>query len=237
MLRQFRQAIHKIGASDRPLMKAIANIIRFPAKVTQYQLLTIQKPAWVVDLVRSVHREHEFTMWPYELTLLFLLASSARRLRGDFAEVGVYKGSSAKLLCEAKGEVALHLFDTFQGLPAFGSTDDVALSERQYAESLPNVRAYLRKYTNVHFYEGLFPHTATPVGNRQFSFVHLDLDLYQSTLESLKFFYPRMRPGGMIVSHDYSTLSSVREAFDEFFAEKPELVLELPTSQCLVVKG
>ena len=33
------------------------------------------------------------------------------------AEVGVYQGVSAKLICEAKGDKELHLFDTFEGLP------------------------------------------------------------------------------------------------------------------------
>lgn len=237
MLKKFKQTIHEIGASDHPLMKVVANIIRFPTKATQFQLLTIQKPASLVDFISTVQRDHEFTSWPYEKTLIFLLASVAQKLPGDFAEVGVYKGNTAKLVAEVKGIKALHLFDTFEGLPAFSSVDDFALSEQQYAESLPNVRAYLDKYSNIHFYKGMFPDTATPVEKKQFAFVHLDLDLYQSTLDSLKFFYPRMSPRGMIISHDYSTISGVRQAFDEFFADKPELILEMPTSQCLIVKA
>src|SRR3989344_3046104 len=42
---------------------------------------------------------------------------------GAYAEVGVFRGASAKLICEAKGQNELHLFDTFSGLPKVGQTD------------------------------------------------------------------------------------------------------------------
>ena len=43
------------------------------------------------------------------------------------AEVGVYQGVSAKLICEAKGDKELHVFDTFEGLPDKSGTDVPAL--------------------------------------------------------------------------------------------------------------
>jgi len=52
----------------------------------------------------------------------------------------------------------------------------------------------------------------------------------------LEYFYPRMIPGGVILSHDYSLLAGVEKAFTEFFADKPEEVIDLPTTQCLVFK-
>ena len=69
-------------------------------------------------------------------------------------------------------------------------------------------------------------------------FVHLDLDIYESTYKSLEFFYPRMVAGGIIVSHDYSNLTvpAVRRAFTEFFKDKREPVIPLWDTQCTVVK-
>ena len=52
----------------------------------------------------------------------------------------------------------------------------------------------------------------------------------------MEFFYPRMVPGGVMLTHDYSLLGGVKKAFDEFFADKPEGIIELPTTQCMVVK-
>ena len=72
--------------------------------------------------------------------------------------------------------------------------------------------------------------------NRRFSFVHLDVDLYQSTLDCLNFFYPRLSLGGIIISHDYTTAEGVDLAFDEFFSNKPETPMELIGYQVMVVK-
>jgi hypothetical protein len=41
---------------------------------------------------------------------------------------------------------------------------------------------------------------------------------------------------GIIISHYPITASGVRKAFDEFFFEKAEPVIETAGSQCLVVK-
>jgi hypothetical protein len=45
-----------------------------------------------------------------------------------------------------------------------------------------------------------------------------------------------MTPGGIILSHDYVTAPGVKKAFDDFFEDKKEPVLETAGSQCLVVK-
>jgi len=66
--------------------------------------------------------------------------------------------------------------------------------------------------------------------------VHFDVDLYESTLACLRFFYPRMLPGGVMLSHDYSILAGVRKAVDEFLDGKPEKPIELPSTQCMIVK-
>jgi hypothetical protein len=39
-----------------------------------------------------------------------------------------------------------------------------------------------------------------------------------------------------MLSHDYGLLSGVESAFQKFFADKPENIIEQPTTQCMVVK-
>jgi hypothetical protein len=65
--------------------------------------------------------------------------------------------------------------------------------------------------------------------------VHLDADLYASTTAGLEFFYPRMIPGGIIITHDFSILPGVAHAFSEFFLQKGRAIIELPTTQAMVV--
>jgi hypothetical protein len=71
--------------------------------------------------------------------------------------------------------------------------------------------------------------------NSRFSFVHLDADLYKSTLYSLNFFYPRLVDGGLILSHDYHA-EGVKRAFHEFLKDRQKLVIELASSQCIVIR-
>jgi O-methyltransferase len=68
--------------------------------------------------------------------------------------------------------------------------------------------------------------------------VHLDADLYEPILEGLKFFYPRMPKHGMILVHDYNAWIGARKAVDDFFSDKPELVIPMPdkSGSALIVK-
>jgi O-methyltransferase len=150
--------------------------------------------------------------------------------------VGVFQGGSAKLICESKGDRSLHLFDTFEGLPEPEACDEGRFHGGQYRGGADAVREYLKNYRDVSICAGYFPDTAGPLRERVFSLVHLDVDLYRSTLDCLEFFYPRMLQGGIIISHDYNNATGVRRAFAEFFAGKPEPILEVALSQALVVK-
>ena len=156
---------------------------------------------------------------------------------GDIAEVGVYKGGSAKIICSAKGDKHLHLFDTFEGLPKVDEIDMVwPFYEGKFAASYDSVREYLKDGENVYFLQRNLSRTSDPVKDKLFSLVNLDVDCYESTKQCLEFFYSRMSPGGIVLSHDYITAPGVKKAFDDFFDGKPEPVLETAGSQCLVVK-
>jgi hypothetical protein len=74
------------------------------------------------------------------------------------------------------------------------------------------------------------------VEERTYAFAHFDVDLYEGTVGCLEYFYPRMVRGGILLSHDYDWASGVRKAFDDFFADKPERIIEQPSTQCMVLK-
>jgi O-methyltransferase len=94
----------------------------------------------------------------------------------------------------------------------------------------------LQGYSNMHFHQGLFPSTTAGLDHLRFSFVHLDVDLYQSTKDGLEWFYPKLNRGGMLISHDYPEAKGVVKAFHEFFADKPECLIELNGTQVGFVK-
>lgn len=55
-------------------------------------------------------------------------------------------------------------------------------------------------------------------GEPCFALVSLDPDLYEPTLEGLRYFYPRLAPGGRILIHDYTScqFEGVKMAVDEY---------------------
>ena len=71
-------------------------------------------------------------------------------------------------------------------------------------------------------YKGWIPDRFKEVENRKFQFVHIDVDLYQPTLDALEFFYPRLVSGGVIVCDDYNLtmFPGAKQAWDEFFSGK-----------------
>jgi O-methyltransferase len=203
----------------------------------QLFLLKFHKDPQAVRLLSQVRRERRSLLFAYEAFMVYSFGKAYNRLPGAMAEVGVFQGASAKLLCEAKGDgVELHLFDTFGGLPQSTSADKGVHHENQYPCSLESVKQYLKDYDNVSFHPGLFPASADSLPEMKFSFVHLDVDLYESTLAGLEYFYPRLLPGGVILSHDYSILAGVKKAFTDFLKDKPELPVQLPSTQCMLIK-
>lgn len=156
---------------------------------------------------------------------------------GDMAELGVFAGASARLIADhMQPGKTLHLFDTFEGLPAVGELDAARFAAGEFSSTLESAREYLNTAESVRFHKGLFPQTAGAVEDTRFSFVHLDVDIYSSTLAGLEFFYPRMSKGGIIITHDFMSADGVTAAFREFFDGKPEPVIELTGYQALVVK-
>ena len=199
-------------------------------------LLQGHKQPHVMAAIRTARHGRESLLSGNEAFTLFSIARAQSAFDGEMAEVGVYQGCSAKMISTASEGRPLHLFDTFAGLPDPAAFEHDRMRTGHYAASLAGVQAFLADVPNVHYYPGLFPDTAGPAADRRFSFVHLDVDLKSSTLACLEFFYPRLVPGGVLLTHDYSYLDGVREAFAEFFADKRERPIELPTSQAMLVK-
>jgi O-methyltransferase len=173
-----------------------------------------------------------------EMLNIYQMVKRTEKLEGDIAEVGVYRGGSAAIMAHFKGNRQLHLFDTFEGLPEVNREKDTLEKGSMNATSEETVKKLLNGYPGWQTYKGIFPDTSGPIENRTFSVVHLDTDLYDGTLQSLDFFYDRMQKGGIIMTHDYNDILTpgVKEAFDLFFSDKPEPVIELWDTHAMVVK-
>jgi O-methyltransferase len=168
---------------------------------------------------------------------LMACARAARLLPGAFAEAGVFKGGSARLICEEKGEAPLHLFDVFEGLqghPVAGGEEVQRHFGRTHG-TFAEVRRLLVSYPDVHIHAGLFPETTAGLDQLRFSFVHLDLDLPGPTLAALEFFHPRLVAGGILILDDYCD-RYIKPCVDAWFATRADTLIELPWSQLMVVR-
>lgn len=144
-----------------------------------------------------------------------VIAKFVKETSGNIAEVGVSIGDTAEVICQNKGDRTFYLFDTFTGHPFEGiirEKDATQQKEGKHVAKIEDVQERL-KYPNLIWKKGFFPDTAE---GKDFGFVNLDTDLYIGTFEGLKYFYPRMRKGGVILIHDYPDISGVRKAVDEF---------------------
>jgi hypothetical protein len=201
---------------------------------------TIHNDRHFLELFKEIYVQRKALLGIREMNNIYTLAKQTAKIKGDIAEVGVYKGGSARILAECKGDRAVHLFDTFAGMPAVRASIDKHRQGDFADTSLESVQAYLASFKNIYFHKGYFPETTKGLEQqtKKFSFVNLDVDIYESTLNGLKYFYPKMTRGGVILSHDYRSIScpGVKQAYDEFFADKPEIIIELWDTQCVVIK-
>lgn len=172
---------------------------------------------------------------------LYYYINSLLPLDGAVAEFGVYQGYSAVFISNFIEGVPLYLFDTFTGIPKVNNATDIDLAGSFSNTSAAKVAIDLKDYPKLYIGAGLFSEVCqkNEFTDIKFCFVHMDVDLYSSTMEGLNFFYPRLTSGGILISHDYTNVCApgVNLAFTEFFADKEENIVILKnTSQCLIRK-
>ena len=162
---------------------------------------------------------------------------------GDTAECGVFTGGMSYLILkanEASGVKRTHyLFDSFEGLSAPSKEDgdywkigDLTAGEAIVKKNLADCRDFV-------LMRGWIPKRFAEVADARFSFVHIDVDLYEPTRDSLAFFLPRMSEGGIIVVDDYgfSTCPGATRACEEVLKDASEKMLALPDGGGFIIKG
>jgi O-methyltransferase len=142
-----------------------------------------------------------------------------------YLEFGVFKGTTLRHWTGLLKHPAsyLHGFDSFEGLPeTWGYFVD--------KETL-NVRGVMPKFDDprVQLFKGWFNETL-PVYLREFKphptlIVHLDADLYSSTIFVLRELKPHLRPGTILIFDEFFDREHELKAFTEFLKEFP-LVIE-----------
>lgn len=169
------------------------------------------------------------------------LAQYAATFKGEMAEVGSWNGGSGRLLAKTIPWKKLTVFDTFEGIPHVIDGVDPEKFKKEFSEAgiYEIAKRTLSDCSNVEMRRGVFPDTAFDLGNKHYCFVHADADVYQSTMDICKFFYPRLSPGGVIVFDDYGYEGApgCKAAVDKFFRKTPDRHTVITGGQAIVIKG
>lgn len=169
---------------------------------------------------------------------LICLLERTRDLDGEIAECGVYRGATliplAVYVTQQGIKKSIHGFDSFEGFDhsivadmRLGGADieckqPGGMNETSYELVAGKIRTFRLK--NVQLHKGFFADSLQECSHLSFSFVHLDCDAYNAYLECMKFFYPRLVRGGIILLDEYNDppWPGCNKAVDEYLAGRPE---------------
>jgi hypothetical protein len=195
---------------------------------------------------KAIYREAApFTMTDKNrvLALIHAVRHIARRcIPGCIVECGVWKGGSMVAISRTLLNLGitnrdLHLFDTFEGMPAPSDKDvfhDQTTARGQYEASRfeggegsdwcfspleevkRNVESTGYPKDRIRYIKGKVEDTLPGADLGEIALLRLDTDWYKSTQVELEQLYPLLVSGGVLILDDYYTWQGSKEAYDEY---------------------
>lgn len=153
------------------------------------------------------------------LGTLELLCRRLETVTGAAAELGVYRGFFARCINQLLPDRKLYLFDSFEGFAEeVRASDSFQAAHRNTA--VDKVLAIMPHPETITVKPGFFPGSLEGL-EEKFCLVSLDVDFYQTTLEGLRYFWPRIEQGGYLLLHDWGSpkLPGVAKALADYEAE------------------
>ena len=162
------------------------------------------------------------------LATLELLCRRLTDIPGAAAELGVYRGFFARCINQLLPERTLYLFDSFAGFAEDAcATESFQAAHRNTAiDKVLSIMPYPEK---IIVKPGFFPESLNGL-EEQFCLVSLDVDFYQTTLDGLRYFWPRLEQGGYLLLHDWGSikLPGVKQALADFEEENGASIPSIP---------
>jgi len=157
-----------------------------------------------------------------------------KKLLGNTAELGVYKGKFARYINQYFPDKTLYLFDTFEG---FDKRDIKSETQKKFSTgeqdfsdtSVSSVLKLMPFPEKCILIKGFFPESAKAIDD-SFVFVSLDADLYEPIYYGLQFFFPKLVHGGYIFIHDFNNenYKGARKAVEQFCNEQKINYIPIP---------
>ena len=152
-----------------------------------------------------------------------------------FAETGVYAGMTMFFTAEFCNKSFVGI-DSWEGVSEPGEFDTEYFKTVKLKSEMAWAKNNLSRYSNIELKKGWIPEIFKGIEDKQYSFVHVDVDLYEPTKESIKYFWPKIVSGGVLICDDYGSYKTEgsRKAVSEAF--EIHNILELPTGQAIIWK-
>lgn len=182
----------------------------------------------------SVYKKYQdYTMVPMNTFLRNIsLVNKFRHIPGDIVECGVWKGGMIAAISEVIENKKAFLFDSYAGLPEVQEIDGCKAIKWQknpdgefYYDNCTadeNFAIQAMNMSGVPFesYKGWFKDTLKPtIPIAQIAILRLDVDWYESTMDCLDFFYPKVSNGGLILIDDYYTWDGCSKAVHDYLSK------------------
>lgn len=209
---------------DELSTEKIENFFELPEK--RYYLCSMNIPDERTIIERDFVREQT----------LALLADEIKRknINGSVAELGVFKGEFSKKINRLFPNKMLYMFDTFEGFAENDIKNDNTLNwgsklEHFKETTVDEVLKIMPNKEKCIVKKGYFPNTFD-LKNEIFSFVSIDVDLYDPIKAGLEIFYPRLSVGGYIMIHDYNNIlyQGTRKAVQEYCDKNNISIVPIP---------
>ena len=175
--------------------------------------------------------------------VLYQLAQVVGQVSGDTIECGAYKGSSSYLIASRISTLAPdkrhHIFDSFEGLSQPSPVDGAYWTKGDLTATAGELRSNLAEFSAfIDVHPGWIPEVFGPHRDARFSFAHIDVDLYEPTLASLEFIFPRLSSGGVLLCDDYGfrTCPGATAAMKEYFEGSGHPIVGLASGAGFVIK-
>jgi hypothetical protein len=167
-------------------------------------------------LQKNYHLIKDFTLLdPFRLENNIQLLNRISNIPGDIVECGCFKGGNALLMAlwlkENRVDKKIILFDSFEGLPSPNLTNNIGYNEGQFAASLDFLNnkideLNLKGFFEIHkgWFSNSIPKFLEDSKDVEISMLHIDCDLYESTIDSFPLLYNKVVSNGVVILDDFN---------------------------------
>jgi hypothetical protein len=207
-------------------------------------------PKFIRAYARGVQADKDHNI-QWRTHILTWAATNAMTIPGDFVECGVNRGVESSAIMTfidwnaTHGARKYYLMDTFRGLvPELINADEEAIGRLDmmadaYPDCFEETRRNFEEFKDVVMIRGPIPYTLPQNEAKQIAFMHIDMNCAAPETAAMRYFWPKVQRGGLIVLDDYAYhgYQPQKDAMDALGREIGFMVASLPTGQGLIVKS